>query len=192
MGALIPLALTLAPQLAKWVGLDADVGEKAASLVAAVTGTEDPEDAKKVLDGMDGPTRADLQIKLAQIAADREQAERAAQVAEFQAMVDDAKSARQMGATVPMVAIAQITGFAVVLAGFVSLVAILAFRGAPTDQTGIFFTLVGILGATLATMVGFFYGNSTSAHAANQRMDKLAAQVTDTKTTLTVSAGARQ
>ena len=70
MGALIPLALTLAPEIGKW--LFGDAGEKTAAAVAqvvqTVTGTTDEAAATAAI-GRDPALAAQLRLQLAQLAA---------------------------------------------------------------------------------------------------------------------------
>ena len=81
---LIPIALSLAPSLGRWLGgllgsgeKDAETGAAVASLavgmVQRATGTDDPVAAQAVLDA-DPVKRAELQIRLAEIANARETA----------------------------------------------------------------------------------------------------------------------
>lgn len=76
MLALLPLALSLAPQIAKWLGGDtaAAVTSQVGGIIQTVTGTADPAEAEAVLMA-DPAKRAEVQIKLAEIAAAREAAQ---------------------------------------------------------------------------------------------------------------------
>src|SRR5579875_3393257 len=81
MGALIPLAVTVAPELAKWLfGSGAEKTTQAvAQVVQTVTGTSDPEAAQQVL-ARDPALVAQLRVQLAQIAAQQQAEQDAAQL----------------------------------------------------------------------------------------------------------------
>lgn len=165
MGPLIPVALSLLPSLAKWIGSDVagEVATRAASVVQAVTGSADP--AEVALRVQDPAQAAELRIRLAEIERDAEAAEYA-----------DRANAREMAGKSSLIAWAQVSGAGIVLVLFGSMLMILAFRGAPTDQAGLFYYALGILSALVTQIGQFFYGNSTAANSANARMDQLASK----------------
>lgn len=74
MGPLIPVALSVLPALAEWLGgaRAGDVAGRAADVVRAVTGTDDPAQAAAAL--ADPAKYAELQIRLAEITAQERQA----------------------------------------------------------------------------------------------------------------------
>src|ERR1700754_5025752 len=95
MGALISLALTIAPELARWL-----FGETAEKTTAAVTqavqtmtGTSDPVAAAAVLQ-RDPATASQLRVQLAQLAADQESAARAADLQTLTATLQNTADAR--------------------------------------------------------------------------------------------------
>lgn len=95
MLALLPLALSLAPEIAKWIGGDraGAVATQAAGLVQAVTGTDDPAAAAAAL--TDPTKAADLRLRLAEIGAQRQAAADQAQLDALRATLADVQSARQ-------------------------------------------------------------------------------------------------
>jgi hypothetical protein len=84
--------------------------------------------------------------------------------------------ARDTGAKTNLIAWAQVSGGGLVLLLYASLLLIFAFRGVPPDSSGIFTLALGVLTTLVPLIAGFFYGNATSANAANARIDALAAR----------------
>src|SRR5579872_1525730 len=95
MGALIPLAISLAPEIGKW--LFGDKGEQTAQavaqVVASVTGTSDNTAAQAMV-AANPQIAAQLRVQLAQIAAGQEAAARAADLQQLSAQLADVKDAR--------------------------------------------------------------------------------------------------
>jgi hypothetical protein len=165
MGPLIPVAVSLLPSLAKWLAGDkaGEVAARAAGVVQAVTGSADPNEVAMAISD---PVKAtELRIRLAEIEHNAEAAEYA-----------DRANAREMAGKSSLIAWAQVSGAGIVLVLFGSMLMILAFRGAPTDQAGLFYYALGILSALVTQIGQFFYGNSTAANSANARMDQLASK----------------
>jgi hypothetical protein len=100
MGALIPLALTLAPEIARW--LSGDTAEKTSASVAqaiqTTTGTSDPDAAAAVLQG-DPTVGSKLRVQLAQIAAEQQRAADAANLTLMTTAISDAANARNQTIT---------------------------------------------------------------------------------------------
>lgn len=94
MLALLPLILSMAPEIARWIGGDqaAVITTKAAGVVEAITGTSDPDAAAAVL--QDPTKAAELRIALAKIAADAEGAKAQADLDRLKATLSDAADAR--------------------------------------------------------------------------------------------------
>lgn len=86
--ALIPVALSLAPQLGRW--LFGSTGEEVTTAVVdvarAVTGLDNPNDAAAMIKA-DPALAAQMQIRLAEIAAHREEAAAKAQTETLSALV---------------------------------------------------------------------------------------------------------
>lgn len=86
MFAALPLILSLAPEIARWIG-----GSQASTVTAAIAGavkqiagTDDPDAAAAALSA-DPAKAAELRVRLAQIAADAETAQRQADLESFKA-----------------------------------------------------------------------------------------------------------
>jgi hypothetical protein len=167
MAPLIAAALGLAPVL-----LDALVGDKAGKVAAQVTdvvrsvaGTDDPA----VIAGLPPEKKAELQKHLAEIALRTRQAELA-----------DVANARQMGTQVSLIAWAQVSGGAAILAVWAFMVLRMATYGLPVGSGEFYATALAGVSGVLGGIIQFFFGNSTASHAANNRMDMLASHVTST------------
>jgi len=85
---LVPLALSVVPALARWlIGPAAgDTAQEVAAVVRQVTGTPDPEQAAAALNA-DPARMAELQIRLAEIAANREAAQAGTRLEEMRALL---------------------------------------------------------------------------------------------------------
>ncbi|MDB5371801.1 MAG: hypothetical protein JWP04_443 [Belnapia sp.] len=127
MLALIPLALSLAPYLGRWLGgalgsgstdaaIGAAVATQAAELVRTVTGTDDPAEAAAILEA-DPAKRADLQIRLAEIANARETAYYAEVANARQQTIDLAKTGSSLAWGAPLVTLLVFGLFAYTVVG---------------------------------------------------------------------------
>jgi hypothetical protein len=81
MLAALPLILGLAPEIARWIGgpQAAGVTTLVTNAVRTIAGTDDPDEAAKILAADSGKT-AELRVQLAKIAADAESAQREAEL----------------------------------------------------------------------------------------------------------------
>lgn len=113
---LIPVALALAPSLGRWLGgligsgstdaaIGAAVATQAAEMVRSVVGTDDPTEATAILDA-DPVKRAELQIRLAEIANARETAYYAEVANARQFNLDLVKQGSFLAWGAPMVSVA--------------------------------------------------------------------------------------
>src|ERR1700712_3861442 len=95
MLAIMPLILSLAPEIARWIGGNQAAGVTAAvaDAVRSVAGTDNPEDAAKAL-AADPTKAAELRVQLAKIAADAETAQRASELEALKATLS-ANAAKQ-------------------------------------------------------------------------------------------------
>jgi hypothetical protein len=173
MLALLPLALGLMPELAKWIAGDkaGTVAVQAADIVRTVTGADDRATAEALLAD---PTKAsELRIRLAEIAAQREAAADLARLENFRAVVADAANARAASSASPLIARAQVTLAAVITPMFGLTLVLAATRGVPPG-------IDLLLGALIAASPGVtaFFGNSTSGHTANNTLAALAGRPT--------------
>lgn len=171
---LIPLALSLVPDLARAIAGDTagKVAEAAASAIAAVTGTDDPSEARNRLDG-DPALAAQVRIRLAEIAAEQARAERQADLEEQRAMLADVQSARAQ-----TVALAQ-AGSAVQWAPvIVSIVVLAAFAGmgwailgkaVPTENKEAALLMLGNLSSFAGMAVAYWLGSSAGSARKDMR-----------------------
>lgn len=177
MSALIPLALTIAPEIARW--LFGDTAEKTVAAVSlavqTVTGTSDSEAANAVLQ-RDPAAAGRLRMLLAQIAADQEQAARAADLDVFTAALRDAASARAQTVTLA----SQKSAFAwsasivsgIVLLIFAAVMTLVLTTGVPAGSETMANMLLGTLAAMATSVVSYWVGSS----AGSARKDEHLAQ----------------
>jgi FlaG/FlaF family flagellin (archaellin) len=168
MGALIPLVLTLAPEIGKF--LFGDSGEKTAAAVAqvvqSVTGTTDEKVAQAAING-NPQVAAQLRVQLAQLAAQQEQQARQAELDALSARLRDVADARAQ-----TVALAQshsavqwapvIVSF-VVLATFGLVMAAALTRALPVGSETILNMLLGTLAAMATATVSYWVGSSAGS-----------------------------
>ena len=165
---LIPLAVSLAPELAKWLfGSD---GEKTANdvvaAVQAVTGTSDVAAASQVLAG-NSQIATDLRVKLAQIAADRDRTASDAQLAALTAQLKDTADARSLTASLAQSKsavqwAAPIVSFTV-LVTFGSVMFLALTRTLPTGSETLLNMLLGSLAAMTTSVVSYWVGSSAGS-----------------------------
>ena len=165
---LIPLAISLAPEIGKW--LFGDSGEKTATAVAAavqaVTGTTDEAVASQVLSS--NPTAAsDLRVKLAEIAAEREKAQSDAAAAAFAAQLHDVADARAQTVALaqshsPVQWAAPVVSF-IVLATFGTVMFLALTRSLPSGSETLLNMLLGSLAAMATSVVGYWVGSSAGS-----------------------------
>jgi hypothetical protein len=168
MGALIPLAISLAPEIGKW--LFGDAGEKTATAVAqavqTVTGTSDEAVAQQVI-ARDPQAAAQLRVQLAQIAAEPEKAQSDAAAADLTARLKDVADARAQ-----TVALAQARSTiqwapaivsAVVLSTFGTVMWLALTRALPAGSETILNMLLGTLAAMATSVVSYWVGSSAGS-----------------------------
>ncbi len=170
MDALIPLALSLAPELARW--LFGDGGPATLSAVAqavqAATGTSDPDLATTKLQ-QNPKAASDLRILLAQIATAREQAVQATTGAALAATLKDAAQtagpapAPAAGWSTPVIS-------AVVLVTFGGVVAVVLIRGMPAGSETAVNMLLGTLAAMATSVVSYWVGSSAGSARKDDRL----------------------
>ena len=175
MGALIPLALTVAPEIAKWLfGDDAEKTTAAVSqAVEAVTGTADADAATAVLQ-KEPAAAAQLRLQLAQIASNSEKAMRAADLDQLTATLKDVADARaqtialsgQKSAvawSAPIISV-------VVLATFGVAIAIVMLWGMPAGSETAGNLLLGTLAAMATSVVSYWVGSSAGSARKDDRL----------------------
>ncbi|ONG56956.1 hypothetical protein BKE38_05015 [Pseudoroseomonas deserti] len=159
MAPLIAAALGLAPVLVEMLA-----GKKAGGLVEAaaeaIAGTTDAE----VIRNLPPDQQAQLRQELARIALEVRRAELA-----------DVQHARDTATKSNLVAWAQVTGAAVILGIWGVMALRLAFTGLPSGNEVVFSSVFAGVSGVLGAVQQFFFGNSTASHAANQRLDAIAA-----------------
>jgi hypothetical protein len=167
MGALIPIAIALAPQLARWLlGSGAEDTAKAVeNATVAVLGSADPDTVGEAI--KDPEKAAQLRAQLAQIAADKEKAERGAELEELKLQIQDAASARQQQETLAITdspiawAPAVLSGLILVLFGIA--LSVMFLHSLPQSDNQIVYVLVGTLAAMVTQVGNFWLGSSKSS-----------------------------
>ncbi|MBF6592447.1 MAG: hypothetical protein IVW57_18205 [Ktedonobacterales bacterium] len=168
MGALIPLAISLAPELARWLfGPRAEATTQAvAQAVQAVTGTPDEQAAQQVL-ARDPQVATQLRLQLAQIAASAEQAARQAELDGLAAQLKDVADARAQTvglaqARSPVQWAAPVVSV-VVLATFGAVMWAALTRALPPGSETILNMLLGTLAAMATSVVAYWVGSSAGS-----------------------------
>src|SRR5690349_1240686 len=94
MLALLPLALSLAPEIAKWlIGSKAEiVTQHAVEVVKTITGTDDPAEAARI--AADPQKSLELKLALAKVAQEAEVTQSNERIATLQAEIGDVANAR--------------------------------------------------------------------------------------------------
>ncbi len=151
--ALIPIALSVLPELARWAfGKDAsDATSRITTTVGAVLGTTDPTEVQAAL--QDPIKAAQLKTELVKIDSDFK-------LEMFRLEIQSAADARAMAGKSTLIARAQVT-FGAVIIGIVAATVIAPLFSYRQIEINPF------IAATFGAVVQFFFGNSTSANAAN-------------------------
>ena len=170
---LIPLAISLAPEIAKW--LFGPSAEKTAAVVARVVSDVTGNDVSTV-DGLaaaqsalgDKPELAtQLRVQLAQIAADSERAERAADQAALAARFADVASARTQTVSLAQaksaVQWAPVLISTVVLLTFGTVMWLALTHALPVGSETILNMLLGTLAAMATSVVAYWVGSSAGS-----------------------------
>ena len=178
MGALIPLALTVAPEMARWLfGGSAEKATAAVSkAITDATGTADAEAATTVL--QQNPTiAAQLRVQLAQIAAQLEQASRSDDLAEISATMRDIADARaqmvMLNSQKAAIAWSAPIISGIVLLTFIIVMTLVLMHGMPVGSETAANMLLGTLAAMATSVVSYWVGSS----AGSARKDERLAQV---------------
>lgn len=175
MGALIPLALTIAPEIARWLfGADAETTTAAVSkAVETVTGTADPDAATAVLQ-KDPAVASQLRVQLAQIAAEREKASRAADLDQLTVALRDTADARAQTVALAgqkaTIAWSAPVISAVVLVTFGAVMAMVLLYGMPVGSETAANMLLGTLAAMATSVVSYWVGSSAGSARKDDRL----------------------
>jgi hypothetical protein len=168
MGALIPLAISLAPEIGKWLfgTTGATVATAVAQVVQTVTGTDDTTAAQQVI-ARDPNVAAQLRVQLAQLAAQQEQAAAQATLDALKAQIGDVQNARSQ-----TVALAQAKSAVAWAPPIISAVVLVTFglvmwaaltRSLPAGSETILNMLLGTLAAMATSVVGYWVGSSAGS-----------------------------
>lgn len=170
---LIPLALSLLPDLGRWIAGDTGgrVAEAAAQAVRIVAGTDDPAEATRIVQALPPEHAAQLRIRLAEIAREAEQDARAAELETFRAALADVQNAR--GQTVELaragsqVQWAPVLVSSIVLVSFAAVVWLVLTQEIPPRSEALANVLMGTLGAMASAVVSYWVGSSAGSAAKN-------------------------
>ena len=186
MLAALPLILSLAPEIARWLG-----GSQAATVATAVTdavkqvaGTDDPEAAAAAL-AADPAKAAELRVQLAKIAADAETAQRQADLESvkaefaaeavrlqadlkgFEARIADTVSARGMALDFTKAGSAMAWGSpvlsAIILLAFGIMVYVVVNRPIQDANMPLANVLLGTLAAMATQVANYWLGSSSGS-----------------------------
>jgi hypothetical protein len=192
MDALIPLVLTVAPTIAKWLfGAGGEqVTQQIVQTVASVTGVTNPhtdagaEAVRSVLQSR--PELAmQLQVELAKIAAEREaeadRADEAARKAELEALAQgfaDTANARQQTVALAQAGSSIAWGAPVVsslvLVTFAAVMTLALTRSLPAGSETILNMLLGSLAAMATSVVSYWVGSSAGSVRKDEHLARLA------------------
>jgi hypothetical protein len=179
MLALLPLAVQLVPSLARWLfGPQAEAtASDVAQAVQAVTGSTDPAEVRDRLKA-DPQLQGQLAVQLAQIAAQRDNAEAEARHAELIARLADVAGARTQTITLaqahsPIAWSAPIISVIVLLSFGLAAAAVLS-RAVPSGSETLAQLLLGGLLSMATSVVQYWVGSS--AGSARKADDLRAAQ----------------
>lgn len=164
MGALIPFALGLAPELGRWLfGETAEATTQAvAQAVQRATGTADPAAAGAVL-AADPQAASQLRLRLAEVAADMAEKARRAELDGLATAVKQSLSEGAAGTgRSPVVWGAPVVSVAV-LAAFGAAMTLALLRTIPPGSEAVLNVLLGTLAAMATSVVSYWVGSSAGS-----------------------------
>lgn len=170
MGALIPLALGLAPELGRWLfGETAEAATQAvAQAVQRATGSADPAAAGATL-AADPQAASQLRLRLAEVAADMAEKARRAELDGLAAAVKQSLSEGAaggghppVGGHSPVVWGAPAVSVAV-LAAFGAAMTLALLRAIPPGSEAVLNVLLGTLAAMATSVVSYWVGSSAGS-----------------------------
>lgn len=173
---LIPAALSVLPELGRWIAGDpgGKVAQAAVAAVRAVTGTDEPEAAQAAIAALPPAEAAHLQIRLAEIARAAERDARAVELEALRATLADVQNAR--GQTVDLARTGSGTVWsaplvsAIVLLAFAGVLGLVLIRALPPGSETIVNMLLGTLAAMATQVVNYWLGSSAGSAAKNAAM----------------------
>lgn len=178
MLALLPLVLSLAPEIAKWlIGNKAEaVTQQAVEVVQAITGTSDPTEAARV--AADPQKALELKVALAKVAADAQATQANERIETLRAEINDVANARAQTIALaeahsPISWSAPTLSFVIVL-GFLCVPFVSKFFGYSIDQIWL-----GALIGAFANVVNYWLGSSASGKRAQEAVQTVAQRSSD-------------
>lgn len=172
MAPLIPIALSVLPELGRWIFGErgAAAAQAAAQAVQTLTGAENPHAARTAIEG-DPALAARVRVELARIAAEAEQDARAHELAQLRAVLSDVAGARaqtvdlaRSGSGVqwsaPLIS-------AIVVGAFAGVLWVVMTRALPAGSDTIVNMLLGTLATMAAQVVNYWLGSSAGSAAKN-------------------------
>ena len=169
MLALIPLLVSLVPEIARLIGGDTagDVAQRVATVATTVLGTSDPAAVTAAL--ADPAKLSDLRIALAKIEADQAKAASDAQTAQLVARLGDVADARRQtvalaGAHSSVQWGAPVVS-AIVLLTFGGVMLMALTRALPAGSEAIANVMLGSLSAMATAVVTYWVGSSSGSEA---------------------------
>lgn len=176
---LIPIAMTVIPEIANWIAGDraGKVASQIASVVSNVTKTDDPAAAQAALG--DQQVAAQLRIELAKIGAQAAKDQRDAEQAELVPRLADVANSRQltenlMAKDSPMAWAAPILSVVILISFGVMLYVILK-DNIPKDLQNMAMILLGTLAAMATQVANYWLGSSLGSASKNQTIAGAAA-----------------
>ena len=170
---LIPLAITLLPEIGKWLfgSSGESVAKDASAVVSAIAGTDDATAAAAAISA--DPAKAmELRARLAEIAAKADADARAADLATLTAKLGDVANARnqteQLASSGSRIAWGAPILSGIILLAFGVMLSIVLFRDIPQSSQAIANVLLGTL-ATMAVQVANYWLGSSAGSAAKTR-----------------------
>jgi hypothetical protein len=192
--AILPLILSIAPEIARWIGggQAGAVTSAVTSAVQSITGTQDPEAAAAAI-AADPAKAAELRVQLAKIAADAETAQRQADLDALKAQFADDASKRQaeldsLKASISDIGSARDESLSFAKIGsplawgapVLSIVIVLAFgimlyvvciNGVESGSQSIANVLLGTLAAMATQVANFWLGSSSGSQKKDISLD---------------------
>ncbi len=178
MSALIPFAISIAPEIARW--LLGSGGEKTAAAVAEIaaslTGTKD-EAAQQVALERDPELATRLRVELAKVAAQAEEDARSADTTLVSACLTDTANARtqlmQLAQARSPIAYGALVISAIVLISFGTVMTLTLTRTIPAGSDTILNVLLGSLAAMATSVVSYWVGSSAGSARKDDRIARL-------------------
>ena len=175
MGALIPIALSIAPEIGRW--LFGETAEKATAAVTkavqTATGTADPDAAAAVL-ARDPTATGQLRVQLAQLAAEQERVARCADLDNLTAALRDTSDARQqtidLSGQKAAIAWSAPVVSGVVLLTFGAVMTLVMSYGVPVGSETAANMLLGTLAAMATSVVSYWVGSSAGSARKEERL----------------------